>query len=58
MKYKDKIINNQNKAIENQINSMTAYGIDGFSITPIHKETIGNKDIEADIKSDKEILRD
>lgn len=58
MKYKNKIINNQNKAIENQINSMTAYGIDGFSIVPIPKETLGNKDIEADMKSDKEKLRD
>jgi hypothetical protein len=48
MKYKDKVINNQNKAIENQLNSMTAYGIDGLGITPVPKETVGNEDIEAD----------
>lgn len=50
MKYKNKVINNQSKTIENQINSMTAYGIDGLSIVPMPKETIGNKDIEADMK--------
>lgn len=56
MKYKNRIINNQNKAIDNQLNSMTAFGIDGLSIAPIPKETIGNNDIEADMKSEK--LRD
>lgn len=56
MIYKNRIINNQNREIENQLNSMTAYGIDGFSIVPIPKETMGNEDIEADMESEK--LRD
>jgi hypothetical protein len=54
MKYKDKVINNQNKAIENQLNSMTAYGIDGLAIMPVPKETIGNEDIEEDKRNLRE----
>lgn len=54
MKYKDKIINNQFNIIKNQIDSMTAYGVDGFSIMPVPDEAIGNEDTEADKENSRE----
>lgn len=38
----------QEKAIENQLNRMIAYGIEEFEVTPIPENSIGNEDIEAE----------
>lgn len=43
----------QEKAIENQLNKMTAFGIEEFEVTPIPKSSIGNEDIEAEKNSMK-----
>lgn len=52
MEHNDRIDNSQKKAIEKQLNSMTAYGIDGFELVKSPKETVGNEDIEAERRAE------
>lgn len=50
----DTFKNTQEKAIENQLNRMTAYGIEEFEVTPIPKSSVGNEDIDVEKKGSQE----